>query len=216
MLNNQRHFSFSDHFWVGVDQMLRAVCNNPKKTDRPYPGNDTKESVMTVEQRRLSARLMRVNHAGEICAQALYHGQAIASHCSAIKEKMQQAAIEEGDHLAWCYFRLLELNSHTSYLNFLWYLGSFTLGLTAGLVGNAWSLGFLAETENQVVQHLDNHLALLPIQDKKSYKILQEMQNDEAKHRDDAIKTGAARLPSPIKKLMAIVSKIMVKTAYWV
>jgi len=211
--------SLSDHFCLGVDQVLRAVFNNPKTTDRRYPADHIIESsslIMTTAERARSAGLMRVNHAGEVCAQALYHGQRIASRSSHVKEKMNQAALEEGDHLAWCHLRIVELNSHTSYLNFLWYLGSFAVGMTAGLMGDSWSLGFLAETEHQVVQHLEKQLGLLPAQDQKSYSILKQMQLDEENHKNHAIEAGAKNLPPVVKKLMSIVSGIMVKTAYWV
>lgn len=215
-MNTHRQYSLFDQVCFGVDQALRAVFDNPKTTGRSYPAINEMEAEMTVSQRHYSAALMRVNHAGEVCAQALYHGQAVFSHCDAVREKMHQAAIEEGDHLAWCRLRIDELGGHTSYLTLLWYLGCFSIGFTAGLVGDKWSLGFLAETESQVVQHLEKHLALLPLQDKKSYKILQQMQLDEAEHQSDAIQAGASTLPLPIKKLMSIVSKVMVKTAFWV
>jgi len=211
----QRHYSFFDQLCLGIDQALRALSDTTKTTDRPYPARNETESLMTLEQRKHSAALMRINHAGEVSAQALYHGQGLASRSEAVKQKMQQAALEEGDHLAWCRTRLFELGSHTSYLNPLWYVGSFTLGLTAGLVGDKWSLGFLAETEHQVVKHLEGHLKILSNQDHKSYKILQQMQQDEALHHDEAVKAGAALLPTFIKKLMHFTSKIMVKTAYW-
>ncbi len=216
VMNARRHYSLSDQMCFGIDQTLRAVFANPKTTGRPYPAVNETESVMTDEQRQYSAALMRVNHSGEVCAQALYNGQEVFSRSSEIKEKMHQAAIEEGDHLAWCQLRISELGSHASYLNLLWYVGSFSIGFAAGLVGDQWSLGFLAETENQVVQHLEKHLALLPTQDKKSYKVLQQMQLDEARHRDEAIKEGASVLPSSVKFLMTIISKVMVKTAFWV
>jgi ubiquinone biosynthesis monooxygenase Coq7 len=212
-LTNTRRFSFSDHFCLGVDQALRAVFNNPKTTGRSYPIEHIREPALTIAERQHSSGLMRVNHAGEVCAQALYHGQSITSGPE-MKEEMDRAAIEEGDHLAWCHQRIVELNGHTSYLNFLWYLGSFTIGLTAGLIGDAWSLGFLAETEDQVIQHLEKHLMLLPVQDKKSYAILKKMQSDEEQHKNYAIEAGAKTLPQPIKKLMGILSAIMVKTAY--
>jgi len=129
---------------------------------------------------------------------------------------MQQSAIEEGDHLAWCKKRLTELGSHTSYLAPLWYAGSFSIGFTAGMIGDKWSLGFLAETENQVVKHLEKHINVLKTKDAKSLDILEQMQKDEAEHRDEAIKAGANKLPEPVQKLMALTSKVMVKTAYWV
>ena len=124
--------------------------------------------------------------------------------------------MEEGDHLSWCHLRIVELNSHTSYLNFLWYLGSFAVGMTAGLMGDSWSLGFLAETEHQVVQHLEKQLGRLSAQDQKSYSILKQMQSDEENHKNHAIEAGAKNLPPVVKKLMSMVSGIMVKTAYWV
>jgi len=158
---------------------------------------------------------MRINHAGEVCAQALYQGQAVASRDLAVQEKMQQAALEEGDHLDWCRRRLDELGSQTSYFNPLWYAGSFCIGMAAGMIGDKWSLGFVAETERQVIKHLTGHMALLPQQDQRSYKILKKMEEDEARHRDTAIESGAHELPGYIKSVMALTSRIMVKTAYY-
>ncbi|HVY53342.1 MAG TPA: 2-polyprenyl-3-methyl-6-methoxy-1,4-benzoquinone monooxygenase, partial [Gammaproteobacteria bacterium] len=155
-------------------------------------------------------------HTGEICAQALYHGQSMVSRNPETREKLQQAAIEEGDHLAWCSQRIAELGSHTSYLNPLWYAGSFVIGMAAGIAGDKWSLGFVAETEKQVIQHLKGHLELLPTADTISHKILEQMQEDEAKHREEAISLGATLLPQFIQKLMNFTSKIMVKTTYWI
>lgn len=215
MIDSFRKYTLLDQVCVGVDQLLRTVFNNPITTGRPCPALNEVEVEMTSRQRNYSAALMRVNHAGEVCAQALYHGQAVFSHCGVVRDKMVQAAIEEGDHLAWCRLRIEELDSHTSYLNLFWYLGSFGIGFFTGLVGDHWSLSFLAETESQVVQHLEKQLALLPLQDKKSYKILEQMQLDEAEHRNDAIKAGASALPIPVRKLMSMVAKVMVKTAFW-
>jgi ubiquinone biosynthesis monooxygenase Coq7 len=212
---NDRRYSTVDYFCFGVDQALRAILNNPKTTGRPYPAQTEIESTLTETKRKHSAALMRINHAGEVSAQALYHGQRIASRNQDIKQKMLQAAYEEGDHLAWCQKRLFELGSHTSYLNPLWYLGSFTIGLSAGLINDQWSLGFLAETETQVVEHLDHHLKEISAEDQRSISILRQMQLDEAKHRDTAIDAGALILPLPVKKLMRLTSKIMVKLAYW-
>ena len=212
----QRRYSLLDQLCLGFDQALRAISDTTKTTGRPYPAQNETESPMTLAERKHSAGLMRVNHAGEVCAQALYHGQGLASRSPEIKKQMQEAADEEGDHLAWCRTRLFELGSHTSYLNPVWYVGSFVLGLSAGVVGDQWSLGFLAETEQQVVKHLEKHLQILGDQDVKSFKILEQMQRDEAEHRDEAIKAGAAELPQFIKTLMRFASKIMVKTAYWV
>lgn len=211
-----RHYSLFDHICLGFDQALRAVSNTAKTTGRPNPADPISESMMNAKERKHAAALMRINHAGEVCAQALYHGQGLVSRSCVIKEKMHQAAIEEGDHLAWCKQRVVELGSHTSYLNPLWYAGSFTIGVTAGLVGDAWSLGFLAETEQQVVNHLEKHMTQLAYQDHKSHAILAQMQQDEALHRDEAINAGANKLPLIIQNLMGMMSKIMVKTSYWV
>jgi ubiquinone biosynthesis monooxygenase Coq7 len=213
---NKRKYSKLDQICMGFDQACRTIFGKADTTDRPYPAAKQKEPDLTTEQKKYSASLMRINHAGEVCAQALYHGQGLVSRRPDVKAKMQNAMIEEGDHLAWCSTRLTELGSRTSYLNPFWYVGSFAIGVTAGLIGDQWSLGFLAETENQVVKHLQQHLQLLPTQDQKSYQVLQQMQQDEAQHRDDALHAGAADLPSPIKKLMQLMSKVMVKTAYWV
>lgn len=211
-----RNYSTFDRICMGLDQAVRTVFGKPETTERKNPSVGEPEPLLSDAQRKQSSSLMRVNHTGEVCAQALYHAQGLVSKRADIKEKMQQAAIEEGDHLAWCNRRLIELGSHTSYLNPFWYAGSFAIGLTAGLIGDQWNLGFLAETENQVVQHLEKHIQLLPAQDQKSYKVLQQMQQDEAQHRDDAMKAGAHVLPEMIKQLMRMTSKLMVKVSYWI
>jgi ubiquinone biosynthesis monooxygenase Coq7 len=215
-MSSLRRYSFFDRFCLGFDQAVRALTDNTKTTGAPYPAKETDEHELSKEQRKHSAALMRINHAGEICAQALYHGQAVVSRSTEIMEKMNQAAIEEGDHLSWCRQRLDELGSHTSYLNPLWYAGSFCIGMIAGMISDRVSLGFVVETERQVIKHLEGHLRLLPAQDLRSYKILQQMEKDEAKHRDEAIGSGAKELPEMVKKGMALTSKIMVKTAYFV
>lgn len=211
-----RIFSIVDKMCLGADQMLRALWGHAKTTARHYPAEHIPDAPLSSEQRKQCAALMRINHAGEVCAQALYHGQGVATRNKALCQHMQQAAIEEGDHLVWCSKRLSELGSHTSYLNPFWYIGSFAIGLTAGMMGDRWSLGFVAETESQVVKHLKKHLTLLPQQDQRSYQVLQQMQVDEAMHREDAIATGAAPLPNGIKKLMSLASKVMVKVAYYI
>jgi ubiquinone biosynthesis monooxygenase Coq7 len=213
--NKIRNFTLLDHFCLGIDQALRTISDNTGTTGREYPAKNEKEPELTSSERKHTAGLMRVNHAGEVSAQALYHGQALVSRSKEVKNKLNQSALEEGDHLNWCRIRLSELDSHSSYFNPLWYSGSFIIGLVAGAIGDRWSLGFLAETEAQVVKHLENHLQHLPCNDTKSQKILLQMQQDEAHHRDEAIHLGAATLPKPIKQLMDVVSKIMVKTAYW-
>ncbi len=215
-MNSKRCYSKVDQICLGVDQALKALFGQATTTGRAYPAENLKEPELTIEQQKHAASLMRINHAGEVSAQALYHGQGLVSRSSTVRENMRHAAVEEGDHLAWCSRRLTELGSHTSYLNPLWYMGSFAIGVTAGLVGDKWSLGFLAETEDQVVKHLDNQLKLLPSQDEKSYKILEQMQHDEAQHQNVAIEHGAAELPWIIKNMMRCTSKIMVKIAYWV
>src|SRR5690242_11563092 len=154
----ERQYNVVDQICLGIDQFLRALSARQATTGRVYPGDRMKAVVLTAAEAKHVAGLMRVNHSGEICAQALYQGQALASRGSAVGDKLRQAAIEEGDHLAWCSQRLVELGSHRSYLNPLWYLGSFCIGLTAGMAGDRWSLGFVAETERQVVQHLARHL----------------------------------------------------------
>jgi len=211
-----RHYNFLDKLCLGFDQAVRALQHTAKTSGQAYPGRHIPEAELSADQRKHSAGLMRVNHAGEVCAQALYHGQGVVSRSPEVQAKMQLAAIEEGDHLAWCKQRLDELHSHTSYLNPLWYTGSFCIGMVAGMVGDTWSLGFVAETERQVIKHLSQHLETLPAQDGRSYEVLKRMQVDEAHHRDEAIALGARDLPSWIKMTMSVVSRVMVKTAYWV
>lgn len=215
-MNKNRHYTWLDRLCMGVDQALRAATGGATTTGRAYPAQNMSSASLTSEQNKHVAGLMRINHAGEVCAQALYHGQGLVSRREDVKDKMQQAAVEEGDHLAWCNQRLTELGSHVSYLNPFWYAGAFTIGLTAGLIGDKWSLGFLAETEQQVVQHLAKHLKLLPKEDQRSTEILKQMQQDEALHHDDAVAAGAAELPEFIKRLMQFSSAVMVKTAYYV
>jgi len=213
--NMNRHYSFIDHVLIHADLARKTLCVQPKDHQRIYPAKAVIESYLTDEEKKHSAGLMRVNHSGEVCAQALYQGQAIIARSYFVKEKMQEAAEEELDHLAWCNQRLYELGSHTSYLNLVWYCGALSLGLVAGMIGDRWSLGFLAETEEQVVRHLESHLGTLPEQDEKSRVIIGQMRDDESQHRDMAYEAGAANLPIFIKKLMAISSKIMTRTAYF-
>lgn len=213
-MNNQRHYSKLDELCLRLDQAIRTLFSEPAHTHRPYPAEDTSDAGSY--DTKHSAGIMRINHAGEVCAQALYQGQALFSRNPEIKDKMHQAAIEEGDHLKWCSQRIMELNSHVSYLNPLWYIGSFSIGAIAGVFGDPWSLGFVAETETQVIKHLETQMKLLPTEDLRSYKILQQMQEDEAKHKQDAIHYGARELPRPIKAIMNVTAKIMVKTAYFI
>ena len=168
------------------------------------------------EDRVRSAALMRVNHAGEVAAQALYAGHAVAARDARVRDAMLQAAAEEGEHLDWCEARVRELDGHVSYLTPLWYFGSFAIGAAAGAAGDKWSLGFVMETERQVVEHLDRHLELLPEQDRRSRSILQQMRRDEMQHASVARDAGGAELPLPLRVLMRCCAKVMTGTAYWV
>lgn len=210
------HYSFIDRLVMRIDQAVRALCDNPQRTAKPYPAEEVDESNLSDEERAHAAALMRVNHAGEICAQALYEGHAIVSRNPVMQQRMEEAAKEEGDHLAWCKQRLDELDSHTSYLKPVWYVGSLAIGMVTGALGDKWSLGFVAETERQVINHLSNHRYLLPKEDLRSHKILKQMELDEAKHRESALAAGGMILPSWTKRCMALTAKIMVKTAYWI
>jgi ubiquinone biosynthesis monooxygenase Coq7 len=211
-----RHYTLADKLCLGLDQAVRSLTNTVKTTGAPYPGNAVSDMALSPRQRKHAAALMRINHTGEICAQALYHGQGAVSRSQDVQEKMRLAAAEEGDHLAWCKRRLDELGGRSSYLDPFWYAGSFCMGMVAGTIGDTWSLGFVAETEGQVVGHLKAHLQALPEQDRRSYQILHQMEIDEARHQDEAIALGARPLPHRIKRAMAFLSKIMVKTAYWI
>lgn len=213
---NPRAYTRLDELCLGLDQMLRTLAGNATITARPSPAKDLSEPDLTEAERKQSANIMRVNHAGEVAAQALYQGQRLMSHNKSLQAKLQNAALEEEDHLNWCAIRINELGSHTSYLNPFWYAGSFVIGMAAGFVGDSWSLGFVAETEQQVVEHLEKQLHDLPKNDQKSSEVLRQMQLDEAHHRDDAITSGAAILPLWIKKLMGLSASVMVKTAYWI
>jgi 3-demethoxyubiquinol 3-hydroxylase len=213
--SNVREYSRQDEFCISIDHALRALFGMPTIAHREYPAASLPEPQLSESERKQAAGLMRVNHAGEMAAQALYHGQGLMSRDQSLQNKLQNAALEEGDHLNWCAQRLTELGSHTSYLNPFWYAGSFMIGIAAGCVGDQWSLGFVAETERQVVEHLESQLQKLPASDERSAAILRQMQIDEAQHRDDALKSGAAILPLWIKNLMKLSASVMVKTAYW-
>jgi len=211
-----RNYTPFDQLIINADTALRTLLGEPKVTEREYPANDIADAEFSEQERKHIAGLMRVNHSGEVSAQALYQGQSITSSNSEIKEKLQQAALEENDHLNWTRNRINELGSHTSLLNPLWYGGSFAIGAFAGIMGDRWNLGFLAETEHQVVRHLESHLNKLPGGDLRSRAILEQMKIDELKHATTAIEHGAAELPPPVKKLMAAMSKVMTGTAYYI
>ena len=202
-----------------ADRALRSVFA-PAQASRPVPGQADEppgeRSQLSEAERRQAAALMRVNHAGEIAAQALYHGQALVARSEATRELLLKAAREESDHLAWCETRLRELDSRPSLLNPLWYAGSFALGALAALMGDRTSLGFVVETERQVEGHLDEHLARLPAGDSRSRAILQTMRTDEMAHGASARAGGATELPSAVGALMRRTARVMTSTAYWI
>lgn len=202
-----------DQLIIEFDRALRTVFAQAR-TARPVPGGDLPEPMLDDTERRHVVGLMRVNHCGEICAQALYQGQALTSRDPAVKEALRSAADEETEHLAWTECRIKELGGRKSLLNPLWYLGSLSLGVTAGVMGDKWNLGFLAETERQVEAHLDGHLVDLPVQDDKSRAIVDRMRLDEIQHAEAAIQFGAAELPVPIKLGMKAMAKVMTFAAY--
>jgi ubiquinone biosynthesis monooxygenase Coq7 len=203
-----------DRLIIEFDTALRSVLGGAN-AGRPTPGSelDRNNSLSAVE-RKHAAGLMRVNHVGEVCAQALYQSQKLVARNPQIQEMLNHSGQEEMDHLAWCETRLQELGSHTSYLNPLWYAGSFAIGLAAGLAGDKWSLGFVAETEKQVENHLESHLKTLPKDDQRSRAIVDQMRMDEIEHGQAAKNAGGAALPEPIQKMMQAMSKVMTSTAY--
>jgi ubiquinone biosynthesis monooxygenase Coq7 len=213
---NQRSYTPLDHLISNFDQALRTVFGQPQITGRLNPADAVPEPELTHAERVESGRLMRVNHTGEVCAQALYQGQALMARLEKVRDSMQQASREENDHLDWCETRIKDLESHRSYLNPAWYAGSFALGALAGALGDKWSLGYVAETERQVVEHIEAHLRRLPEADSKSRAILEQMKEDEAHHGTMALAAGGAQLPRPVKSLMRLASRIMTGTAYWI
>jgi 3-demethoxyubiquinol 3-hydroxylase len=203
-----------DRFIIEFDTALRSVVGGAN-AGRPTPGVESgANAALDSDQRKHAAGLMRVNHVGEVCAQALYQSQKLVARDSQIKEMLDHSGQEEMDHLAWCETRLKELGSHTSYLNSLWYAGSFAIGLAAGLAGDKWSLGFVAETEKQVENHLASHLKTLPEEDHRSRAIVDQMRLDEIEHGQAALHAGGVTLPEPIQKVMQAMSKVMTTTAY--
>jgi ubiquinone biosynthesis monooxygenase Coq7 len=210
--DSRRHFTPADRALVKFDRLLKSA-SGPHQAHRPYPAAQIPETVKHATDRRKIAGLMRVNHAGEICAQALYHGQAATAKLDGVRESMQHAAQEEVDHLAWCAQRLHELNARPSRFDPLWYAGSFAIGALAGISGDRRSLGFVAETEKQVVAHLQSHLAQLPQDDARSRAILEQMVRDEARHGDQALHQGGELPAAPIRALMKLTAKLMTFTA---
>jgi len=204
-----------DRLITSFDTGLRTVLAEPH-ANRARPGADMKEATLSDEQKQQAIALMRVNHVGEVCAQALYSGQAFTSRNMQIVNSLKHAAVEETDHLAWCEDRIKELGGRKSLLNPFWYAGSFALGAVAGAVGDKWNLGFLAETEQQVSVHLSGHLEKLPTEDVRTRAIIEQMHVDETSHAKEAKQLGAADLPDAIKTGMKLASKIMTTTAYYV
>lgn len=209
------NFSWADSFLIQADRMLKTLTH-ALDTNRPNPANTEPEQLLNQAEQKLSQSLMRINHAGEVAAQALYYGQSMFARNPDVQKNLMQAAQEEGDHLVWCQERLKELNGRTSYLDFFWYSGAFLLGALAGLVSDQISLSFLAETEHQVARHLQNHLNLLPSADLKSRAIVNFMREDEIHHARSAELYGASTLPFPLPELMKAMSRVMTKTAYWI
>jgi ubiquinone biosynthesis monooxygenase Coq7 len=210
-----RHYSGVDKLIHSFDQALRSLVPGATTAQRQNPAHDHHAPLAVTEARHV-AGLMRVNHSGEVCAQALYHGQALTAKLPRVRLEMQHAAQEEQDHLAWCEDRLQELDSHTSLLNPVWYSLSFGMGALAGLAGDHYSLGFVAETERQVSLHLEQHIRELPRQDQRSFNILQQMNIDELQHRDTALDAGGVDLPLPVRISMTAISKLMTKTSYYI
>jgi len=211
-----RELSPIDRLLAGADNALRTVAAPAGRAARDNPATPIEESNLSAAQKSHAAGLMRVNHAGEIAAQALYKGHATVARDKHIEQKMRQAAAEEFDHLAWCEQRIHELGESPSRLSPFWYAGAYAIGAASGLLGDKWSLGFIAETERQVCAHLDSHLDGLPAEDARSRAIVEKMRDEEAEHGENAVEAGAADLPDPVKALMRVTAKVMTKTAYWV
>lgn len=215
-----RHYNVADRVLIQLDQAIRTLSGQVSHgsrpdSSRPDPALAITETGLTTDDRQRSTRLMRVNHTGEVCAQALYQGQALSARSVSVRAAMAQSAAEETDHLIWCETRIKQLNGRTSMLNPLFYCGSFLIGTIAGRIGDRWSLGFVAETEQQVVRHLDQHLQRLPANDEKSRIILTTMRQDEDQHAGKALAAGGRKLPLPIRGLMKLTSKFMTKSTYW-
>lgn len=209
-----RHYSLVDRLLVQADQSLRTLIPGAAQANRPSPAQHLTHDDVPENQRRHIAGLMRINHTGEVCAQALYQGQALTAKLPDVRDKMEQAATEEIDHLAWCEQRLRELRSHPSVFNPLFYGLSFGMGAAAGLVSDRISLGFVAATEQLVEKHLDDHLAELPAEDHKSRAILEQMREDEIEHGNQALDAGGAVFPAPVKMAMTMMSRVMTKASY--
>jgi 3-demethoxyubiquinol 3-hydroxylase len=208
-----QHYSFLDKIIICFDKTWHLTQKGPRAC-RPNPADQVSEADLNPRERRHAAGLMRINHVGEVCAQALYQGQALTARSIEIEKKLQHAALEEIDHLAWCQQRLTELNARPSYLNPFWYFGSWLMGVLAGTISDRISLGFLAETEQQVAAHLATHLEKLPLQDKKSRAIVTQMRLEELQHAHTAEQAGAAVLPIFVRRSMHFLAELMKWWAY--
>ncbi|ALO45190.1 2-polyprenyl-3-methyl-6-methoxy-1,4-benzoquinone monooxygenase [Pseudohongiella spirulinae] len=206
---NQQHYSLADRLVLQLDQALHTLVPGSNTADRRSPALLAEESDLSEAEQKLAAGLMRINHTGEVCAQALYQGQALTAKLPDVRESMNHAAREEIDHLAWCEDRLHALDSRPSLLNPAFYALSFGVGATAGMIGDKWSLGFVGETEKQVCEHLEDHLERLPADDHKSRAVLKQMVIDEKKHGDSAMAAGGAELPLPVKAGMKLMAGVM-------
>ncbi|HTF94950.1 MAG TPA: 2-polyprenyl-3-methyl-6-methoxy-1,4-benzoquinone monooxygenase [Cellvibrio sp.] len=212
-----RHLSLIDNFIINADRALRTLTAGSDMTcERPSPARPLDEADLNDSERKQAAALMRVNHTGEVCAQALYQGQALTAKLPQVRSEMEHAAEEEIDHLVWCQERIDALGSHTSYLNPVWYGLSFAIGAGAGLISDKVSLGFVAATEDQVCKHLQSHLEQLPVTDLRSRAVVEQMLEDEARHADMALSAGGYNFPTPVKGIMTLVSKAMTQTSYYI
>ncbi len=210
------HYNFSDRLIEEFDRGLRTLTKRNRPAQRENPANSCDDLNLSDNTKQYAGRLMRVNHAGEVAAQGLYHGQSLTAHNEEICQRMQISAREEEDHLSWCEERLNELQTPRSLIGPAWYFGSYAIGAVAGIFGDRWSLGFIAETEIQVEEHLANHLNKLPSQDQKSRAILAQMKSDEHRHGEAARDLGAKQLPPAACKAMRLISKIMTNGAFWI
>lgn len=209
-----RNLSFTDRILSHLDNALKTLTPGAVRAAQPSPGQDREAPRLDAAEERHIAGLMRINHTGEVCAQALYQGQALTARLDEVRTSMEQAADEELDHLAWCEQRLTELGSRTSLLNPLFYAASYGLGAAAGLAGDRWSLGFVAATEDQVSLHLSDHLEQIRDRDPRSRAILEKMLEDEQRHAHNALVAGGQVFPTPVKRFMTGVSKVMTKSVY--
>lgn len=209
-----RDYTSADNLLINLDQALRTLFGRPRVTERPNPSAALDEADLSDAERDHIGRLMRINHTGEVCAQALYQGQALTARDPVVRAGMERSAAEENDHLDWCEQRVEELGGRLSLLNPLWYAGSFAIGALAGIAGDRWSLGFVAETEKQVEGHLDGHLEQLPENDRRTRAILQQMKLDEIEHGQKALHHGGVKLPGPVRTLMKATARLMTTSVY--